>query len=45
MDSWYTTTHGNDLDSWYGIGTLEPQTYKRAECRPYAGFFYDQKTQ
>ena len=33
-------THGIDLDSWYRIGTPESHTYKRAECCPYAGFFF-----
>ena len=33
-------THGIDLDSWYRIGTTESHTYERAECYPYAGFFF-----
>ena len=32
-------THGIDLNSWYSIGTPESQTYKRAECYPYAKLF------
>ena len=35
----WTRTHCIDLDSWYSIGTLELDMYKRAECCPYAGFF------
>ena len=34
-------THGIDLDSWYRIGTTESHTYERAECYPYAGFFFN----
>ena len=50
MDSWYR--HGIDSDSWFrqqqwywlrlfvSIGTPDSHTYKKAECCPYAGFFY-----
>ena len=33
-------THGIDLNSWYSIGTSESHSYERAECYPYAGFFF-----
>ena len=33
-------SHGFKSDSWYIIGTPESDTYKRAECCPFAGFFY-----
>ena len=33
-------TRGIDLGSWYRIGTPESHTYERAECYPYAGFFF-----
>ena len=32
-------THGNDLDSWYRIGTPESQMYERADYYPFKGFF------
>ena len=38
-----TWTHGIDKDSWYRIGTPESHAYERAECHPYAGFFYASK--
>ena len=34
-------THANDLDSWYRIGTPESHMYERAECYPFAGFFFN----
>ena len=33
--------HGVDLDSWYRINTPESHTYKKAECCPYAGVFFN----
>ena len=35
----YTWPGGKDFFSWYSIGTLESDTYQRAECCLYAGFF------
>ena len=34
------STHGIDLDTWYSIGTPESHTYERAQCCPYAEFFF-----
>ena len=34
-----TRTHYIDIDSWYSIGTFESDTYKRAECCLYVGYF------